>query len=133
MGIALVMDVFGGRLKLNRLGLIAAMLASFSFASYNVFGGQLEQQHDRWKALTYVLLGAVTFWLFLNPPWRIVAANYSGRQWTFLAVFAITSVLLPFSFYFSGLHHLDRRARLSPVALNRSSQLRSPRPRWASS
>ena len=106
-GIALVMDVFGGGLRLDRLGLIAAMLASFSFASYNVFGGQLVQQHDRWKALTYVLLGAVTFWLFVHPPWRIVAEHYSGREWAFLAVFAITSVLLPFSFYFAGLQHLD--------------------------
>ncbi|HVZ17002.1 MAG TPA: EamA family transporter, partial [Terriglobales bacterium] len=108
LGIALVIDVFGGGgLRLNRVGVIAAMLASLSFACYNVFGGQLVQQHDRWKALTYVLLGAVIFWLFVNPPWRVVAAHYSGKQWGFLTVFAITSVLLPFSLYFSGLHHLD--------------------------
>lgn len=108
LGIALVIDVFSGAgLRMNHLGLVAAMLASVSFASYNVFGGQLVQQHDRWKALTYVLLGAVAFWLVVNPPWRVVQAHYSGRQWGFLAVFAITSVLLPFSFYFSGLHHLD--------------------------
>lgn len=108
LGIALVIDVFGGTgLRLNRLGLVAAMLASFSFAAYNVFGGQLVQQHDRWKALTYVLLGAVLFWLVVNPPWRIVAAHYSEKVWAFLTVFAITSVLLPFSLYFSGLHHLD--------------------------
>jgi drug/metabolite transporter (DMT)-like permease len=108
LGIALVINVFGGGgLRLNRLGLVAAMLASVSFAAYNVFGGQLVRQHDRWKALVYVLLGAVTFWLVVNPPWRVVAAHYSGRQWTFLLIFAVTSVLLPFSLYFSGLHHLD--------------------------
>jgi len=108
LGTALVIDLFGGGgLKLNRVGVVAAMLASLSFACYNIFGGQLVQQHDRWKALVYVLLGAVVFWLIVNPPWRIVAAHYSGREWTFLAVFAVTSVLLPFSFYFSGLHHLD--------------------------
>ena len=108
LGIALVIDVFGGGgLRLNRIGVIAALLASLSFASYNVFGAQLVQQHDRWKALTYVLIGAVAFWLIVNPPWRVVAAHYSGKQWEFLAVFAISSVLLPFSLYFSGLHHLD--------------------------
>ena len=108
LGVALVIDVFGGGgLRLNRVGVIAAMLASLSFACYNVFGGQLVQQHDRWKALVYVLLGAVTFWLIVNPPWKVVEAHYSGTQWMFLAVFAIASVLLPFSFYFSGLHHLD--------------------------
>ena len=108
LGVALVIDVFGGGgLRLNRIGVIAAILASLSFACYNVFGGQLVQQHDRWKALVYVLFGAVAFWLIANPPWRVVAVHYSGGQWGFLVVFAITSVLLPFSFYFSGLHHLD--------------------------
>src|SRR5262249_1455850 len=53
------------------------------------------------------LLGTILFWTILNPPWRLVAAHYSGTQWMFLTLFAITSVLLPFSFYFSGLHHLD--------------------------
>lgn len=108
LGISLVIDVFnGGGLKIDRIGLIAAFLASLSFACYNIFGGQLVQQHDRWKALTYVLLGTVVFWAILNPPWRMVTAHYSGAQWIFLTIFAITSVLLPFSFYFSGLHHLD--------------------------
>lgn len=108
LGVVLVIDVFnGGGLRLNRVGLVAAILASLSFSCYNIFGGQLVQQYDRWKALTYVLVGAVAFWMFVNPPWKIAEAHYSGRQWGFLAVFAITSVLLPFSFYFSGLHHLD--------------------------
>jgi drug/metabolite transporter, DME family len=108
LGIALVIDLFGGGgLRLNRVGVLAALGASLSFACYNVFGGALVQKYDRWKALTYVLLGAVGFWLVVNPPWKVVAAHYSGRQWAFLAVFAVTSVLLPFSFYFSGLHHLD--------------------------
>jgi len=108
VGIALVINLFGGGgLLLNRVGVIAAMLASFSFACYNVFGGQLVRQYDRWKALVYVLFGTVTFWLIVNPPWRVVAAHYSGRQWMFLTIFSFTSVLLPFSLYFSGLHHLD--------------------------
>lgn len=108
VGIALVIDVFGGTgLRINRVGVVAAMLASLSFACYNIFGGQLVQQYDRWKALAYVLLGTVTFWLIVNPPWKVLATHYSGRQWGFLAIFSITSVLLPFSLYFSGLHHLD--------------------------
>jgi drug/metabolite transporter, DME family len=108
LGITLVINVLGGGgLKLNHAGVVAALLASLSFACYNIFGGQLVQQHDRWKALTYVLLGAVVFWLLVNPPWKIIAAHYSSAQWSFLGIFAVTSVLLPFSLYFSGLHHLD--------------------------
>ena len=108
VGIALVIDVFGsGGLRGDRVGIIAAFLASLSFASYNIFGGLLVQKYERWKVLTYVLLGAMLFWAIVNPPWRLVAAHYSSDQWVFLVVFAIASVLLPFSLYFSGLHYLD--------------------------
>jgi drug/metabolite transporter, DME family len=108
LGIALVIDVFGGAgLRINRIGVMGAMLASLSFAFYNIFGAQLVRKHNRWKALTYVLLGAALFWAILNPPWRVVAAHYSPAQWCFLLIFAITSILLPFSFYFAGLQHLD--------------------------
>jgi drug/metabolite transporter (DMT)-like permease len=108
LGIALIIDLFGGgRFKLDRIGVIAAMLASLAFAFYNVAGGQIVQHHDRWKVVVYVFLGAALFWAILNPPWKIIAANYSGAQWLFLLVFALTSILLPFSLYFSGLQHLD--------------------------
>jgi DME family drug/metabolite transporter len=97
VGVALVIDLIGGGgLKLDRTGVIAAMLASVAFSFYNVFGAQLVEQHDRWKVLTYVLMGAAAFWLIVNPPWKVMAAHYSGQQWIFLIVFAITSILLPF-------------------------------------
>jgi drug/metabolite transporter (DMT)-like permease len=107
-GIALVIDLFsGGGLRVDRVGLIAAMAASVSFAFYNVFGGLLVQHHDRWKVVMYVFLGAALFWAIVNPPWRVLAAHYSQQQWMFLVVFAVMSILLPFSLYFSGLQHLD--------------------------
>jgi drug/metabolite transporter (DMT)-like permease len=43
----------------------------------------------------------------VNPPWKLVAAHYSGLQWEFMLVFAVVSVLGPFSFYFAGLQHLE--------------------------
>jgi DME family drug/metabolite transporter len=108
VGTALVIDLLGGGgLKIDRIGVIAAMLASLSFAFYNIFGGALVAQHDRWKVVVYVFLGAALFWAIVNPPWRIFAAHYSGEQWVFLFVFALMSILLPFSLYFSGLQQLD--------------------------
>jgi drug/metabolite transporter (DMT)-like permease len=95
------------RLKFDTLGLIAAEGAALSFGFYNVFGHALVARFDRWRVLTYVLLGAALFWLMVNPPWKIVAAHYSGTQWAFLFLFACVSVLLPFSLYFAGLQYLD--------------------------
>jgi drug/metabolite transporter (DMT)-like permease len=108
LGTALVIDLFGGGgLRIDHIGVIAAMLASLSFAFYNIFGGLLVERHDRWKVVLYVFLGAALFWAIVNPPWKIFSANYSQQQWVFLLVFALTSILLPFSLYFSGLQHLD--------------------------
>lgn len=94
-------------LKLNLLGVIAAELAAISFAFYNIYGHGLLEHHPRSKVLVYALLGAALFWIVVNPPWKIVEAGYTGSQWWFMVAFAISSMLLPFSCYFSGLQHLD--------------------------
>ena len=108
VGCVLVIGVIGAsRFELNGVGLIAAVLASFSFAFYNVGGHDILARYDRWKVLLYTLGSAAAFWMAVNPPWKIAAAHYSAGQWLFLAVFAITSVLLPFSLYFGGLQHLE--------------------------
>lgn len=108
LGIALVINLFGGGgLKLDHIGVIAAILAAIAFSFYNVFGALLVQKHDRWVVVTYVFLGAVAFWAIVNPPWRFLSLHYSGEQWIFLFVFALMSILLPFSLYFTGLLHLD--------------------------
>jgi drug/metabolite transporter (DMT)-like permease len=93
--------------RFNTLGVVAAELAAISFAFYNVYGQHLLQIYQRWTVLVYSLLGAAVFWQIVNPPWRIIAQHYSGGQWLFMAIFSVTSMLVPFSLYFSGLQHLD--------------------------
>ena len=112
-GIALVIGIIGtkptnGRaLRLDSYGFIAALLASLSFAFYNVGGHRILARYDRWRVLVWTLAAAAAFWLFVNPPWKIVAAHYAPAQWLFLFVFSMTSVLGPFSLYFLGLQHLE--------------------------
>ena len=111
-GIALVIGVVGtpsdGRaLRLDSYGLIAALLASFSFAFYNVAGHRILARYDRWRVLVWTLTAAAAFWLVVNPPWKIVAAHYAPAQWLFLFVFSMISVLGAFSLYFLGLQHLE--------------------------
>ena len=107
-GIALVIGVFGaGGFRLDRVGVIAALLAAFSFAFYNVGGHSILARYDRWTVLLYTLISASLFWMVVNPPWKITAAHYAGSQWLFLMGFSLISVLGPFSFYFAGLQHLE--------------------------
>ena len=69
--------------RFNTLGVIAAELAAISFAFYNVYAQHLLQTYQRWTVLVYALFGAATFWIVVNPPWKIAAHHYSGGQWAF--------------------------------------------------
>jgi len=103
-GIALVIGVFRrGGIQLDVIGVGAALLASFSFAYYNVAGHYLLERYDRWIVILYATLAASLFWIIVNPPNKIIAAHYSVGAWLFLAVFSFLSMLLPFTFYFAGL------------------------------
>ena len=107
-GCALAVGFVGAAgLRLDTIGVIAALLAAFSFAFYNLGGHSVLARYDRWKVLTWVLASAATFWIFVNPPWRILAAHYSPAQWGFMLIFSMVSVLGPFSCYFAGLQHLE--------------------------
>ena len=93
--------------RFSTIGVLAAEGAAISFAFYNVYAQHLVQSYNRWTVLLYALLGAAIFWQMVNPPWKIAAQHYSAGQWLFMLVFSIASMLVPFSFYFAGLQHLD--------------------------
>jgi drug/metabolite transporter, DME family len=110
-GIALVIGLIGSHtasaLRVDSYGLIAALLASFSFAFYNVGGHSILARHDRWRVLVWTLAAASAAWLVVNPPWKIANAHYAAGQWLFLFVFSMISVLGAFSLYFLGLQYLE--------------------------
>ena len=110
-GIALTIGLVRGKsampLRIDSWGLLAAILASFSFAFYNVGGHRILARHDRWRVLVWTLVSAAVFWLIFNPPWKVAAAHYTPAQWVFLFVFSMISVLGSFSLYFHGLQYLE--------------------------
>jgi DME family drug/metabolite transporter len=110
-GIALTIGIVGTKsaaaLHLGSWGFIAALLASFSFAFYNVGAHRILARYDRWRVLVWTLASASVFWLFVNPPWKVVAEHYTSAHWGFLFGFSLLSVLAPFSLYFLALQHLE--------------------------
>ena len=99
--------VGAGAFRLNTVGVAAGFLAAVAFAFYNIAGHSLLARYDRWIVLLYTTLTASLFWLCVNPPWKLVDAHYSATAWGFLLVFALVSVLAPFSCYFAGLQYLE--------------------------
>src|SRR5947207_4418767 len=95
MGIALVIGLFGqGHLRLDTTGILAALLAAFSFSFYNIGGHYILAKYDRWMVLLFTTMSASLFWICVNSPARIAAADYSADAWLFLLGFALLSVLL---------------------------------------
>ncbi len=108
IGIGTAIGAFGRSTpNLNSHGVIAALLAAFAFAFYNIAGHDILGRRDHWIVLLYLTLTASLFWLTINPPWKLIAYRYSVGQAAFLAVFSLVSMLIPFSFYFAGLRHLE--------------------------
>ena len=106
-GCALTVGFVGSGLRLNVVGVTAATLAAFSFAFYNIAGHGVLVRHDRWKVLLWVLVATSTFWMVVNPPWKVAAAHYGLEQWVFLLVFSMVSGLAPFYCYLAGMQHLE--------------------------
>jgi drug/metabolite transporter, DME family len=108
-GVVLAIGIAGSpqNFRVDSYGLAAAIVASFSFAFYNVGGHSILARYDRWRVLVWTLASASAFWMLLNPPWKIAAEHYGRGEWTFLFVFSMLSVLGPFSLYFLGLQYLE--------------------------
>jgi len=97
----------GAALHLDSWGFFAALLASFSFAFYNVGAHSVLARYDRWRVLVWTLGSAAAVWLVVNPPWKVIATHYAPAQWGFLFVFSAISVLAPFSLYFLALQYIE--------------------------
>ena len=107
IGTALAIGVFQTGVKFSLIAASAALLASFGYAFYNVAGQALVTRNHQFTVMFYLLLGAAAMWTVVNPPWKLVAQNFSGPQWGFLFVFACLSMVLPYMLYLSGLKYLD--------------------------
>jgi drug/metabolite transporter (DMT)-like permease len=110
-GIALTIGILQGGPAmfsgLTWLGPAAALVASFSFAFYNIAGAGLVHRNQPLQIMFYTLLSAAVLWAILDPPWLLPAQHFSGGQWEFLFLFACLSMLLPYICFFYGLKYLD--------------------------
>lgn len=104
---AVVVFAPGARLSSATLGIVAALGAAFSYSIYNVGAAGVVKRMGSLAVMLYALLSASVFWLIVNPPWKIAAQHYTRSQWVFLLLFAMGSMLLPYTLYFTGLKYLD--------------------------
>jgi drug/metabolite transporter (DMT)-like permease len=80
-GIALTIGIVGGKpasaLHFESWGFLAALLASFSFAFYNVGGHRILARHDRWRVLVWTNVFSIL--AVCKSPWRSCRAQRQLR------------------------------------------------------
>ncbi len=91
----------------NAIGIIYALIAAVSFSIFNISGKSLTEKYSIWTGLIYLLGAATLFWSFINTPMEILEADYSFEDWKVFGIIALISILIPYSLYYYGLHHIQ--------------------------
>jgi len=102
-------------LKLNKVGILSGVIASFFFTFYALYGERGLKKYGPWTLIFYGFGWGAILYLILIPPIRVIAGGHSLKVWIAFLYIAIFSTLLPFGFYFKGIERI-RATRASITA-----------------
>lgn len=107
-GIVLAIGAYDSAvLKGTGYGITLALLAAVSFTIFNISGKTLTQRYAVWTGLIYLFGSAALFWSFISTPTDIFNAGYTPDDWGIFAMISLISILIPYSLYYYGLHHIQ--------------------------
>jgi len=106
---------------LNRVGIIAGILAAVSFAVYSILSEYGMRRYTPWTVLLYGMLFAALMWNSLHPPLGAFLHRYSPSQWGLILFIGICGTIFPFGLYFEGIKrikptHASITATLEPIS-----------------
>ncbi len=105
-GSAVMLGAFNPSVHITGIGIFLGVVSAFCFAFFNVFNKVASKEYSTWTALTWTLICASMFWvvldLFAGTPVTRIGPSEIGT----LAVFAFSSIVIPYYFYFTGLRYL---------------------------
>jgi len=102
-GCALALGITGAPVSAPTGAVASAALSAICFATVLILGKELSGRHHILTYLNYSLLAATLFWLIISPPWSLANQIKSPSHLAILVLFSVTSILLPYLFFFSGL------------------------------
>jgi drug/metabolite transporter (DMT)-like permease len=102
-------------LRLNKIGIVSGLIASFFFTFYALYGERGLRKYDSWTVILYAFgFGALFYWIIISPM-KVITSGYSLKFWIAFFYIAIFSTLIPFGFYFKGIERI-RATRASITA-----------------
>lgn len=88
-------------------GIVSALLSAVCFATTMILGKRMTGNLPVITNLHFALMFATIFWLFITPPWVLAGRIQSSGHFGILVLFSITSILLPYLFFFAGLSRVS--------------------------
>lgn len=106
-GCYLAVKTDGAGLSLPGWSVVTGPTTAVTFAVMMIGAKTLLKRYSQWTVLTYIFGFAGLFWLFVHPPWAIVAEHYGWEDWGVFLMFAVISVLVPYIFFTAALKRLE--------------------------
>jgi len=122
IGCALVVEAYNPRvLRLNHAGVLSGLLAAVAFATYSLLSESGMRRYPPWTVLAYAMLFAALAWNLLHGPLAAFGTPRTPIEWWWVGFIALGGTILPFGFYFKGIHlirstHASITATLEPVS-----------------
>ena len=93
-------------LRLNKVGIMSGLIASFFFTFYALYGEKGLKKYDPWTLILYGFGISTVFYMILVSPAKIINDGHSLKVWIAFFYIAIFSTLIPFGFYFKGMERI---------------------------
>jgi drug/metabolite transporter (DMT)-like permease len=101
-------------LRLNKVGIVSGLMASFFFTFYALYGEKGLKKYDPWTLILYGFGLSAICYMFLVSPLKIIQDGHPFKVWIAFLYIAIFSTLIPFGFYFKGMERI--RATRASIA-----------------
>jgi len=102
-------------LRLNKMGIMSGLAASFFFTFYALYGEKGLKKYNPWTLILYGFGFATALYSILIPPAKIITDGHPLKLWIAFLYIAIFSTLIPFGFYYKGIERI-RATRASITA-----------------
>jgi drug/metabolite transporter (DMT)-like permease len=93
-------------LRLNKIGIMSGLIASFFFTFYALYGEKGLKKYDPWTLILYGFGMSTVFYMVIVSPAKIINDSHSLKVWIAFLYIAIFSTLIPFGFYFKGMERI---------------------------
>lgn len=93
-------------LRLNKVGIMSGLIASFFFTFYALYGEKGLKKYDPWTLILYGFGMSTVFYMIIISPTKIIHDGHSLKVWIAFLYIAVFSTLIPFGFYFKGVERI---------------------------